>query len=280
MEFFSAEHFWHRTTLEVMSNLIPTPRTNKNGVTSIRHMKPEHPGTPAAHAALASIAPAAPQAPASISNKRVISMLKNSFNMPDTAIEVCLDYMRSDNEETIPLAVHLMSNGNEDARRMAHNIFYQAIRRLDNARYEEETDEFWYEKCEASWSDSLQPELAMVWAVGETIDETETSTSWATLRTSATYFNNALMVDAGHGDEKSPTSTEYWRGISALALANELEKGSMDEWREFVEHAGTHDDLKSLVNTAKERGTVNVESLRSIMEQAAHTTGSLRDGIL
>jgi hypothetical protein len=96
-------------------------------------------------------------------------------------------------------------------------------------------------------------------------------------------IDGALMAQGGWGRfGLSPTNTEYWRGVTALKLSgakNTMLVALDGEDMDFIEWAGKHDDIALVINTAMERRTINVETLKHVTDNDS-VVSAMREGIL
>lgn len=267
-----------------MKNLVPTPRTDKNGVTRIRHMKPEQASTGSASSIPAVTAPASPVQ--DFDNAYVTRLINDRFAVNPERIGMCLDYLRAEDKSNIPFAVNLLTTGSRQARQLAHEAFYLALVDMDESHesLEREDDEFWYEKCPGSWKERLQPRMTQAWCLGNVVDEANLGAEINALKmgevimAASDYQHNALSETQYGAAPPLTTDQDYWRGVSALTLAHGQPEYSA-EALEFAEWAAHHDNLALIIETSKERKTINVELLKSIVERE-EVPAPLRVGIL
>lgn len=72
----------------------------------------------------------------------------------------------------------------------------------------------------------------------------------------------------------------YWRGLSALAITDLwVHEGSVEDNADFIRFAGVHPDIGAVIDTAKERRSLNVGLLETVLSQSAKTP-ALRSGSL
>jgi hypothetical protein len=247
-------------------------------------MKPEKAATNTASSIPAVTTPPAPVQ--DFDNEHVISLINDRFRVTPERIGMCLDYMRAEDKSNIPFAVEMLTTGSRQARQLAHEAFYLAIVDMEESHesLEREDDEFWYEKCPGSWKERLHPRMTQAWCLGNVVDEANLSAEINALKmgevimSASDYHHNALS-ETQHGTTPPlVTDRDYWRGVSALTLAYGKAEYSTDAL-EFAEWASHHDNLALIIETSKERKTINVETLKSIVERDEIST-SLRVGIL
>lgn len=73
----------------------------------------------------------------------------------------------------------------------------------------------------------------------------------------------------------------YWRGVVAIFLATPegMELPALKDQQAFIEWAGKHNDVKTIIDVALERKTYNVETLRFLVEEnGSHK--AVREGAL
>lgn len=73
----------------------------------------------------------------------------------------------------------------------------------------------------------------------------------------------------------------YWRGASALFLSTTSDWGNLifDEHTAFIEWAGSHSDIKTVIATALERGTHDEETLRFLLDES-NSHSAIKKGTL
>lgn len=77
-----------------------------------------------------------------------------------------------------------------------------------------------------------------------------------------------------------PINYESWRGVAALAASGASNSvHSKSELTAFVRYAGSHPDLKAVLDIARERDTIDVELIEAIIKQSG-TIDPLRRGAL
>jgi hypothetical protein len=91
---------------------------------------------------------------------------------------------------------------------------------------------------------------------------------------------HALSILNLEGDPALSEHDWYWRGLSALAITDLwIHEGSTRENADFIEFAGKHRDIGSVIDTAVLRGSLNVGLLESVLSQSTKTP-ALRSGTL
>lgn len=138
-----------------------------------------------------------------------------------------------------------------------------------------------------SYTDSLNcsfnESLVRAWAIGS-------------VRAEATGYDSLYDMDFQDGlsglrylvygdkNEDHPScedDTDYWRGMTALYYVDfdlETDDDQLEAQR-FIEYASTHEDIGSVIHVARERKTLNVETIEGIIGQGSEAP-AVRDGIL
>jgi hypothetical protein len=77
-----------------------------------------------------------------------------------------------------------------------------------------------------------------------------------------------------------PVNYESWRGLAALAASGASNSvHSKEELTIFVRYAGSHPDLRAVLDIARERNTIDVELIEQVIKQSG-TINPLRQGTL
>lgn len=77
-----------------------------------------------------------------------------------------------------------------------------------------------------------------------------------------------------------PVNYESWRGLAALAASGASNSvHSRDELTAFVRYAGTHPDLKAVLDIARDRDTIDVDLIDGVIKQSG-SSDPLRRGAL
>lgn len=262
-----------------MSNLIPTPRVNKLGHTVTKHMKPA--STPSSSVAIPAVtAPVPPGA----SNRQILDLLNENtvrgwserFSM-----EPYLDMVRQSSDDCIPTAQHYLTTGCVTGRRWAAGVIRSDLLDLQFKKTHLEDYESSGEleqACSSSLGTAFNSKVVRSWSTGAVLEETGRKPHISGLRADIDYIDDALTEDDAYTGHRRALDPVYWRGVAAFALS-EVKADSFKDQREFIDWAGTHDDISLVIDTAAERGTIVVSELKAIMEHPS-VPASLRTGIL
>ena len=248
--------------------LIPTPRTDKNGNTVIRHMKPEAVSSSARKPipAVSSVTqqPHQSSAEVGLDNKQIISIVNRIPHIKhDVAVdENLLNLMRDCGEENFARASEYLTKGTEQARDMAKKAFGFSIEDFANATADPD-DPYGEDKAEHYVGGALESQVAMSWTVGNVADEIGYTDNVSALKGSVAYCNAQL----NYTNRSIITDPKYWRGMVALAIADHEEKADKRDCRAFISWASERSDLAVVIQTAKERGTVKPDVLTAILDQ-------------
>jgi hypothetical protein len=230
-----------------------------------------------------------------VTDKRLIELItaiKPARVEHDEMLEA-LKLLRQDHPATVPTIKRLMSTGTPKARELVASTMNRNFSFITEARKWEDRDPEWKYRVELVWNPNGVLSLLRSWVLGNVLDET-----------GGVYADELLLagVDAAaHGMTTSgfPSAVKkgtesYWRGLSALYLSKvvfradkELRARAQSKARydfyaqvdEFVEWAGAHEDLNTVIDTAKEHKTIVVADLKDIIAQA-EATPSLAKGVI
>lgn len=254
--------------------LIPTPRTDKNGRTTIRHMKPEK------HTAGTKLIPVV-QMPSSqtpepgLSNERVMELIANSRGIfAGMHLDISsLDAIRVYNPDSFARASAYLDNGSPKARSMAVTALCKSVNNFLSAFSSE------YQSVSStahSYLDTMESEVVMSWAVGEVIDETGRTEDHNRVVGAAVILES--MLNSHRNGVSRSVDPEYCRTIAVLTLACQGQERLDSERIEFLQWVTGRDDLRLVIETARERGTVNVGVLSEVLDRGI--TPPLREGTL
>lgn len=250
--------------------LVPEKRTDKNGVTSTRWVKPST-AVETAHS-LPQPQVAIQQLP-QVSNETLLNLMVSErfkrglheSQLPD--LNSGLDLIREDDPSILALAEELMTSGSGRARSIAAEHLYgmalgitEAIRKVrDEPQY---YPDGWQAEC--VWGQEVKSALISGWSLGSVMDETETVTNDDEEEFDIVDHIKEIHSDLS-GDNRELYERQdlpYWRGVAALGIAYHagVTGYNVDVLR-FVEWAGAHEDIKYVIDSVKERRTVNPEHI-------------------
>jgi len=230
-----------------------------------------------------------------VTDKRLIELITEykQTSLSYSEMATALKLLRQDSQVTVPMIKRLMSTGTPKAREMVANVMRRNFTFITEAQKYEENDPNWKWRVELVWNPTLAQDLFRTWVLGNVLDEVgvacEEFLLIAGVDAAASGINNS-----GFPSALQKGSEAYWRGLSAFFLSKVVYRNSKElraraqfkarydfygEVDEFIEWAGKHKDISAVIETAKERKTINVAALESIMRQGTVTT-SLGSGAL
>lgn len=229
-----------------MGDLVPTPRTDKNGWIVMRHMKPEQ--------TVASETKVIPHVMSTPDQKRQAMIEKVLGNAP---------------AEMIALVDRLTTTGTATGREWilkpigAYRFGQTAKKKFGHIVASEETAE------------EVMINMLELWNAGNVADETGRVGE-------VDFTKEGNFVYLEHSVRETLTDNQ-WRGYAALRLGIEplldqdikFEYGDVDE---FINWAGEQDDISAVVSFARERRTMNVTVLSGLV--SAFTAPAMREGSL
>jgi hypothetical protein len=130
---------------------------------------------------------------------------------------------------------------------------------------------------------SFNESLVRAWAIGAVRAEATGHTSLYDMDFQDGLAGMRYLVH-GDNDAKHPScedDTDYWRGMTALYFLDfdpETEDDQLEAQR-FVRYASTHGDIGSVIHVARERKTLDVNTIEGIIAQDTDAP-AIRDGIL
>jgi hypothetical protein len=122
-------------------------------------------------------------------------------------------------------------------------------------------------------------ELMHTWSIYQMQAEYPTGESSYALARKTSWALHSIGA-AQLGLTEYPVNYESWRGVAALAIS-----GASNEVKDkrtlttFARYAGSHPDLKAVLDIARERSTINVELIEQVIKQSG-TNDPLRRGAL
>ena len=268
-----------------MSNLAPVARVDKNGHVVTRHMKLDEGVKPAVMLPPVTLTSNKENLSVDDANRKLLDTVygdesdDNLFenHVPglkvirefsgDTCINDILTLLQSDSEA-----------GNRELRRVAQKAIAHATEtaqydresaRFDNSVFEE--GGFYESDFKRSWAVAdVYGSLGEVDMSPERVKEVRIAMD--NLRNNITYRGRNML---------SPTA-QYWRGMTALhesRVSDFPTDEARAEARDFVKWAGERDDIALVIDTARERKTVNVRIIGAIID-IGRDVPTLIDGAL
>lgn len=255
-----------------MSNLIPTPRTDKNGRIVLRHMNPD-----AAPSHLRASLPTVGALAQRVSDRESIHkyFISTWKSFDGEELTKALKLLQEESEGTIPLLHGCLTAGGSSAIHayIAGHIgasIMELIKAMNRSSY----DPNWRDECKDVLSPEFRGHTSRLWhalAVSE-----ESGYEWDDPEVHARWIRNTqILVENNWNDVDLPKSDDHWRGMSALALV-QLHTGKEIFYTDpdliaqvpgFVELAGNHHDLKRVMDIAVPRQLIDANAIRAIMDQ-------------
>ena len=198
-------------------------------------------------------------------------------------VKECLKLLRKDNRAAVLLIKRLTHTGSATAREMVAAKLRSVFSEIEDARSHQETDEYWRYRCEHAWSPVLGRDLRGKWNVGNVIEETGGDHDKDELASSVAQTAHTLSASE-YPMTINPDTNAYWRGLAALSLSKvfyrtdkNLRQRAQAKARydydgiinEFVDWAGEHSDITSVIETAKKKRTIEVSRLQHVPVETA-----------
>lgn len=275
-------------TFKGMSNLIPTPRIDKNGRTVIRHMKPEDTTqkTPVIPAV------AVPEQTPQQRVREIIDLLQGG-SMDHADLAMYLRYLDDDNSKTLPLFKKLLTTGTPQAQRAVESYLHEVIGDIKEAgdggsSYDEdEMDDYddhwnWIDRCPDAWHPHSTHNALRIWNTFNVMDEHGIEGNRYEI------IHRITELGTMHNDLDPMMNPEsmrnrFWRGAAAAAIGTEERNTERAQWghiKEFVQWAGRHEDIAIVINTVKERRILHPEMLDQVIAEKAGISPAVREGVL
>lgn len=266
-----------------MSNLIPTARTDKNGVTSIRHMKPEaYPKKQTTALPPVSLQPSAQE----ISDHDFLCSIfadQPNYNPPETYVSA-MGLIRNEHPGTVQTAFDLMALDNEHGFESMREYLIETMDGMSIDLAEGDTDTALKDFRMGIYAD-FDEMLVRVWSIGTV--RAEYSTPLLDSLHDNDYVDGSeglrIMLYPNMPPERN-LSTDYWRGMTAAYPLNlDLEPRDTQkqaEVIEFVHWAGEQPDIASVIRLALERGTTDKNTLEGLLSQMKGIAPAITEGVL
>lgn len=188
------------------------------------------------------------------------------------------------------LTKHLTS-GPESARDAVREYIYKVIATLQLAHeeienqlmgedmtleeYEDDRDERWNWAVSEFEHPVIQNRVRRVWHTADVLDEIGLPLNVHHVYRRA---SNVLPFGIARTPEslKGTSNPQYWRGVAAASISatmgnvNIKEEG--EEIHAFIAWAGRHNDIGRVIRTSHERGTLNVGTLRGVINEQVGKT--------
>ena len=282
-----------------MSNLIPTPRTDKNGVTTIRHMKPESTGSrsPRPFPRVAAAAPA-PEKP--LTTEETLELVfPNGYPDPyrgdTTAMTRSIEFLKQHSPETLPAVVTMLNSGAESAQadvRRRFQIIVASLAQAMHSRLPGEGDTQ-FNRSVSSYLHKAKPnQLREYWNCLNVMEE-----SGITDDTIPGRLDNVIRQEFKRELPKLDTDNQndtFWRGATAYTIIDLFPHTTDDmtprerysvvrefyrNSKKFIDYAGKHKDISLVISIARELKTIVVSDIKNIIAQGK-ATPVLGDGAL
>lgn len=255
--------------------LIPTPRTDKNGRTVIRHMRPESemplPGR--------SIPPVAIS---SHPHVNVLDALFDGWRDGDTgeyyeeAMEIAEEQSPGTTQTLLGLLARENEHGDESVRDYITETFSAMDAHLDNGDRVEAAREF-----DGMNNGPFREQLIKAWAVG-TVRGLYSGSS----KGYDTLHDNDF-IDGIEGtsfmlacDREEFADPDFWRGMTALYFLNLEFEDNAPEPLAFARYAGKHEDIVAVIRIADERGILDPTVIDAILTEKKGVKSALGEGVL
>lgn len=122
---------------------------------------------------------------------------------------------------------------------------------------------------------NIKESIIAAWSLSEVVDVSDDKTTYGMLTRRLRLMDKDI--------EDTIKDETYWRGLSIAAVVSDyvpklyLER---EEVVNIISWASDHQDTKGILEIIKERATVNISDLQSLMEQRNGVTPTLQNGLL
>lgn len=260
------------TTLVTMSNLTPTPRTDKNGRTVIRHMKTEQ-ATVLNRAPL----PTVGQLVRRTSPRDAVHkyFMEEWVRFDKEKLGEALDLIEKECADTIPvLHRFLTAETSDDIHSYIDAHIGAVIKELIDLMGSAQYNSNWRSRCNDTLSTRFPADVNRLWHALHVSQEV-TSEIMDTAEIALWTRSTQILIESDWDAVDDQQDDVYWRGMTALTIY-QLQTGKQLFYNDhdlisqipgFVELSGTHPDIRKVVEVATERSTIDAEVIRDIMAQ-------------
>lgn len=261
-----------------MSNLTPTPRTDKNGRTVVRHMKVDAASTMSKK--LVTVPPLVTgTSSAGLTNEEFSALIDPEGMIPE-GVSIYLELLRKDNHTTLPLVSELLTTGNETGKKLALRTFSTMLNEIANS-YQANPRKWVRGFSPQQGSPRIESEVAKNWAIGNVAEELGIGMSsdreYHDLNGPAT---NTDYVQHGGAANRAAKTTAYWRGTIAFNQSTIRWKDEdKSKVHAFILWAGEQENLQAVIDAASERNTLDVDTLTGVLAER-DSSSPVRDGFL
>jgi hypothetical protein len=199
-------------------------------------------------------------------------------------------------EDTLPLLVRLLTTGSQNAREDVRKAFVATAASFQTAFDEaehthgqgdwNEYEDRWDRFLDGYERPFIRNRLLEVWNAANVIDETGSNVIIRDIISGMDKL--AILLKSVNPDCDDAASTDrYWRGLAAIAVSRDglphlTEKG----WVKldvavpgFIEWAGNHEDIATVIDVARERDSFDRGLLEGILVEQGDKT-ALSSGVL
>lgn len=277
-----------------MSNLIPTPIVDKNGVQSIRHKK-QTTFQPLAGRHIPPVSsPATITGHSTLSTGQLIDLIyPNRTDFPSDAATITseLNMIRKVSPEVLRLVEELIPAGTTTGASLVRLSVDNVVTRITYSRkmYGDRSN---YQDTLASAARLDAQEVSRVWNCGNVMEESGFTRDTGVPGRLRNVVYQEFRRELPRLNVENPTD-RFWRGAAAFTILDkECDITGMDdkektaakrefyrEAKKFIDYAGKHKDIGLVIRTAKKRDTLVVSELRDIIDRG-NAVPSMRDGVL
>lgn len=185
------------------------------------------------------------------------------------------DVMHERNPESIGLMIRLLSTGSIVAQKLAYRSY---IQRFHNILDEMDDGAYWVRIGNEGKMLNHDDYARMCWNFGNVSHAADASGG---LIHTAQFFS---FLDGYADFARHGASDSYWTGLAALACSEfpfyEDSRDTDAARADFIEWASKQDDIGAVVRVSRERQTVIVPVLESVLEDQSRVFPTLTEGVL
>lgn len=267
---FHAYFICQHSILLIMSNLYPVARVDKNGRVVTRHMKID--GNDHHISALPPVAlSASGMEIKELFDRNLLELVYGNedsdllFETNAPGLELLKELRNEECLEDIATLLQSDSEaGNQELRRVAREAISKAT---EASLYDRESSRF--DSMVFDDGGCYYTDFKRAWAVADVngaLGRTElTPEYYKKFQIDMDKLRNSITY---HGRNMLPPTPQYWRGMTALYESNINDfptEESRTEARDFVKWAGEQQEIALIIDAARSRGTLNVDTLRSVV---------------
>lgn len=198
-------------------------------------------------------------------------------------------------EAVLPLLKRLLTTGSARAREDARNAFLVIVTKFQTAYDEseysaddnrDEQEDRWERFLDGYENPVIRNSLLRVWNASNVIDEAGSNAVPKEIISGMGMFS-VLLKSVKPDYDEGASNDYYWRGLAATAIVGDgMPSFTENDWVKmdvtvpgFIEWAGNHEDITTVIDVARERDSFDRDLLEGIIAERGEKT-ALSSGVL